>query len=64
MSKEVINHVCSYCESPFKLSFDTDEVTSLPKFCPMCGNETLAELDEPEEQEIWLGQYEDDEPEL
>lgn len=45
--KEVINHVCSYCETPFKLVFDSEEIGSQPKFCPFCSEETLAE--EPEE---------------
>jgi hypothetical protein len=64
MSKEVINHVCSYCESPFKLSYDSDDVTSLPKFCPMCGEETLAELIDDDQGEVDFGTYEDEDPVL
>ena len=64
MSKEIINHVCSYCESPFKLYFDTDEVTSLPKFCPMCGEETLAEVIDDEQGEVDFGTYEEEDPVL
>ncbi len=43
MSKEVINHVCRYCESEFKLSYDPNNVSGFPKFCPFCGEESLAE---------------------
>lgn len=60
MSKEVINHICKYCESDFKLTYETDNVTSLHKFCPFCGEESLAEEDD---QEIDMS-YEEQEPEL
>lgn len=43
MSKEVINHVCRYCESEFKLSYDPNNVSGFPKFCSFCGEESLAE---------------------
>ena len=62
MSKEVINHLCGNCESEFKLTYHTENVTSLPKFCPFCNEETLA-VDEDDEQEVSLNDY-DDEPEL
>jgi DNA replicative helicase MCM subunit Mcm2 (Cdc46/Mcm family) len=58
MSKEVINHLCSYCESDFKLTYDDENVTSLPKFCPFCGEETLAE--DEDDQEVTLDNYDDD----
>lgn len=59
MSKEVINHLCSYCESEFKLTYDDENVTSLPKFCPFCGEETLAGEDE-DEQKVSLNDYDDE----
>jgi RNA polymerase subunit RPABC4/transcription elongation factor Spt4 len=62
MSKEVINHICRYCESSFKLTYDTDEVTSLPKFCPMCASESIAE--EMEDQEVDFNPDYNDDPVL
>ena len=41
---EKITHTCSYCESTFKLVYEEDEITSQPKFCSFCGEETLAEI--------------------
>lgn len=64
MSKEIINHVCRHCESSFKLSYDPDEVTSLPKFCPFCEEETLAELIEDDQGEVDFGTYEEEDPQL
>jgi len=63
MSKEVINHICSYCESEFKLSFDSDRITSFPKFCPFCCDEDLANETE-DEQEVDFGTYEEEDPQL
>jgi len=52
MSKEVLNHVCSYCESVFRLSYDTDDITSLAKFCPFCSEESVAAQSEDDFPEI------------
>ena len=62
MAKEVLNHVCPYCESTFKLSYDANELTSLPKFCPCCGEESIAE--EMDDQEVDFSPYEEEEPRL
>lgn len=64
MSKEILNHVCSYCESPFKLTWETEDVTSLPKFCPMCGEESIAEEADDSDQEVDFGTYEEEDPQL
>lgn len=64
MSKEIINHICSYCESGFKLSYDDGEITSLPKFCPFCGEETLAAITEDDQGEVDFSPYEEEEPQL
>jgi hypothetical protein len=45
--KEKLNKICKTCESSYKLLYDDDEVQSLPKFCPFCGEEDYDdELDE------------------
>lgn len=35
-SKSVETKICSFCESQFKLSYDAEEVSGYPKFCPFC----------------------------
>lgn len=39
MSKEVENKLCYFCESEYKLSYNADDVSGNPKFCPFCGEE-------------------------
>ena len=39
MSKEVENNTCYMCESVYKLTYESNDVTSLPKFCPYCGSD-------------------------
>ena len=52
MSREILNHTCEYCESSFKLSYDDNDISSLPKFCPFCGEETFTSKDEDMELEL------------
>lgn len=58
MSRETINHLCEYCESQYKIIYDDADVSSLPKFCIFCNEETFSgkdddlELDLDEDQEL------------
>ena len=54
MSKEVEHNNCSFCESVYKLSYNLQETSGHPKFCPFCGTEVY----EDEEDE---GNYKDEE---
>lgn len=39
MSKEVEKIACVDCDSHYKLLFDLNTTSGLPKFCPFCGCE-------------------------
>jgi hypothetical protein len=58
MSKEIENIDCSWCESSYKIIYERDKVTSLLKFCAVCGEEIHEE-----DQELDYDEDED-EPEL
>jgi len=38
-NKEIVKKQCKTCDSEYKLIYSQDEVQSLPKFCPFCGEE-------------------------
>lgn len=44
--KEKLTKICKTCESSYKLLYNDEEVNSLPKFCPFCGEEDYDEDDE------------------
>lgn len=50
MSKEVNNKICTFCESQYKISYDLEEVSGMPKFCSFCG-ESWEEDDSPYEED-------------
>lgn len=39
MSKEIEKKTCGYCESTYKILYDFEETTGLPRYCPYCGEE-------------------------
>lgn len=39
MSKEVEKIVCSYCESEYKILYEPESTSGLPKFCSFCSEE-------------------------
>lgn len=43
MPKEVEKHTCVHCESTYKLLYDFNSTTGLPRFCPFCGEDTYDE---------------------
>ena len=47
MSKEVQKKICTFCESEYKLSYNLDNTSGHPKFCPFCGSDAY---DEPEDE--------------
>lgn len=54
--KETLSVLCNYCESTFKINFETE--LGQPKYCPFCG-ESLPEEDE--EEEDFESVYDDEE---
>jgi uncharacterized Zn-finger protein len=50
MSKEVNNVICTFCETDYKLSYNTDKASGYPKFCPFCSEE-INEKDEEEQDD-------------
>lgn len=51
MNKQVEKHVCPYCESEFKLLYDTVTTSGYSKFCPFCSEEIVDEEDNEDELE-------------
>ena len=37
MSKEIEDLTCQECASDFRLIYNSNETSGLPKFCPFCG---------------------------
>lgn len=37
MSKEIEYKICTFCESQYKISYNAEKVSGLPKFCTFCG---------------------------
>ena len=52
MSKEIENKECNFCESNYKLSFDLNDTSGHPKFCPFCGEEAYDDEDFEDEDDI------------
>lgn len=49
MSKEIDDITCGECESDFRLIYQPNDVSGLPKFCPFCGADIYNEDEKDDE---------------
>ena len=51
MSKEIETKECNFCESIYKLSYDLNNTSGHPKFCPFCGEEAYDDEEKFDEED-------------
>ena len=54
MSKEIEKVFCQCCESEYKILYQPENTSGLPKFCTFCGDEVFnqdSNIDEEEDDE-------------
>ena len=56
---ETREKTCSSCETKYKVQWDIEVQDLEPLTCPFCGHE-VEELEDDEEDTIWINESEDD----
>ena len=52
LKKKIDKLFCAECESEFRLSYDPDEVSRWPTYCPFCSSELSFDEEEELEEDV------------